>query len=182
MPVEIEVIGREGFVAVSKVMKRASPELRKEMYQALRGDVTKPIQADMRKQAEGLGIGGNGGGGGGGRGGLRHAIAMSVRNTVKDSGRGDQAGVRVESVGKSIKRGRGSQNLNWAANRGHWKAGNWGHRSKKTGKYTYHSMTASPPGWFDTAADRGMQTAYEEFQRVVEEFATRLAAQMGIGG
>lgn len=182
MPVEVEVIGREAFVGVSRAMKRADPDLRREMFKAMRTQVTKPILLDMRRSALEMGVYGTGAGPQqqGGKGGLRRAIAMSVRNVVKDSGQGSQVGVRVESVGSRIDRGPHSDRLGVYANKGFWRHPVF-KREIKSGRIGW-TTTTTTGGWFDEPADRGMDKANSEFQEVVRVFATRLAAQMSNGG
>jgi len=161
MPVDVQVIGAEDFQRFSRVMKRASPELRKEMFKALRTEVTKPILDAMRSAARG------------GNGRLGAAAAMATRQVVKDSGRGDQAGVRVTMVRSRMAAripGQNSDELGWHLDEGSWRHPVYGNR------HAWVAQGSSISGWFSDTADRMAPKAVEEIDRVLGEFAERLAA------
>lgn len=159
MPVEVEVVNAQDFVRFSRAMRRASPELRKEMFKALRTRVTKPILDAMRSSARG------------GMGHLGSAAAMSTRQVVKDSGRSGQAGVRLayQPAVMTARVGAGAGDLGWHMDKGSWRHPVYGNREN------WAAQGSTIPGWFSATAQAHQGEAVEEMDRVLGEFAERLA-------
>jgi len=160
MPLEVQVVNAQDFKRFSRVMRRASPELRKEMFKALRGRVTKPILDAMRSAARG------------GMGHLGAAAAMSTRQVVKDSGYSNQAGVRLsyQPAMMTARVGRGAGDLGWHMDAGSWRHPVYGNRRK----WVAQGSTIS--GWFSRTAEERKGDAIQELDQVLGEFAERLAS------
>lgn len=173
MPVTVDVRGVEQLVHMGRVMKEVAPDLRKSMKKSLASNVSKPILSRMREEAMAMQVHGAGSGPrlpGRGRGGMRRAIAMSVRSVVADTGQ--HPGVRVETVPSRMKRGRNSELLpQYADEDGAWRHPVMGNRRAWT-------TTTTSTGWFSRPAVEGMETAHEEFVRVLDEFIDQLVGRM----
>lgn len=178
MPVALRFVGAEDFKKLGAVMKTADADLRKEMKKAMATRVSKPILARMREEAMAMQVHGVGDRGGSvgpkmpgkGRGGMRRAIAMSVRSVVADTG--NNPGVRVETVPKRMGRGKNSELLPQYAD----EVGSWRH--PVMGNRNAWATTVTSTGWFSRPAQEGMGSAHGEFARVLTEFAERLAARL----
>ena len=173
MPVSVSVLGVENLVHMGRVMKDVAPDLRKSMKKSLATNVSKPILNRMREEAMAMQVHGAGSGPrlpGRGRGGMRRAIAMSVRSVVADTG--NNPGVRVETVPSRMKRGQNSELLpQYADEVGRWRHPVMGNRKAWT-------TTTTSTGWFSRPAEEGMEKAHEEFVRVLDEIIDELAARL----
>jgi len=178
MPVALSFVGVEDFRRLGAVMKSADADLRKEMKKTMATRVSKPILNRMREEAMAMQVHGIGPGGstagpkvpGRGKGGMRRAIAMSVRSVVADTG--NNPGVRVETVPSRMHRGKHSELLPQYAD----EVGTWRHPIM--GNRKAWATTVTSTGWFSRPAEEGMNDAAGEFARVLTEFAERLAAKL----
>ncbi len=189
-----------GFAEVSRILRRAGEdELRKRMYAEARA-VAKPILNDLRSAALALDSSAKSNGGGTARakrtaravgkaesafgysdrqieaadkrgGGLRQAVARSLRIVARDSGY--KVGVRIKTEGNRL-----PPDQRYLP-RGLDSAKGWRHPVFKSGEWV--TQYGNPPGWFLTTAGAHRPDADRRLRKVVQTFIDELAQKLRAG-
>lgn len=182
------------FAALSRALKaagegRGKDSLRGRMLAELRA-VAKPILEDQRRAVQALDSSAQGStsaaraatslrrsknvderkaGRALGRSGLRSSIARSLRIVVKDSGYGNQVGVRITTDASRLPRGESYLPRGLDSDKG------WRH--PVFGGSAWVTQYGTPSGWFRSTAGAHRPDAIRRVSGVLDKFAQELAAK-----
>lgn len=185
-----------GFAEVSRLLKRTGQgEMRKAMSAEARA-IAKPILNDMRSEVLALDSHAKSGGGtagakrtakalgkaesafgysdrqihrtGGRSGGLRQAVARSLRIVVKDSG--FKVGVRIRTEGSRL-----PSDQRYLP-RGLDSVKGWRHPVFKTDEWV--TQYGNPPGWFMSTAKAHRPMAERRMRKAVDKYVKELAVRL----